>query len=88
MIMYVCGILDKKVNAFRAPAFFRSKGEATRAFMDTVSEVAEVKKHPEDYSFWYLGQWDDASGMMIPPENGAEPLMTALDCMTVEGKVN
>lgn len=89
MRMFVCAVFDKKVNAYMNPQFFRTKGEATRAFMDAVmSEAAPFRKHAEDYVFCYLGQYDDATGTFHNSEQVPEILMTANDCLTIEGTVN
>lgn len=88
MNMYVCAVFDKKVNAYLAPAFFRTRGEATRAFMDTVAADTPLRKHPEDYSFHYVGSWNDSNGQFENLKNGPEPLMTAMDCVSIEGQVN
>ncbi|AZL82722.1 nonstructural protein [Apis mellifera associated microvirus 7] len=88
--MYACAVFDKKVNAYMYPQFFRTKGEATRSFMDAVgAEAAPFRKHAEDYVFCYLGQYDDNTGQFEnAPGNLPEILMTAMDCLTIDGAVN
>lgn len=89
MIMYACAVLDKKVNAYMNPQFFRTKGEAIRSWMDAVmSEAAPFRRHAEDYVFCYLGKYDDASGRFENTGVVPEILMTAMDALTVEGTVN
>lgn len=79
MIMQVCAIYDKKVGAYMLPQFFRTKGEAMRAFLDACAqESAPFKRHAEDYYFCRLGEYDDVAGRV---ECVATPeiLLTALD---------
>ncbi|AXH77009.1 MAG: nonstructural protein [Microviridae sp.] len=88
MKMYVCAVMDKKVMAYVQPAFFRTKGEATRAFMDAVAaENSPMRRHAEDYVFCFLGFYDDHEGRF---ENAAVPeiLMSALDCVAIDGGIN
>lgn len=93
MIMQVYAVYDKKVGAYMMPQFFRTKGEALRAFMDAVaSEAAPFRKHAEDYVFCCLGEYDDHSGSFANnTSNGIEVPeigMTALDAVVVENKIN
>lgn len=88
MKLYVCAVMDRKVNAFMNPMFFRTKGEATRSFMDAVAGDAPFKKHAEDYIFCFLGMYDDSTGTFENCGLVPEVLMTALDCLTIEGQVN
>lgn len=89
MKMYVCAVFDKKVNAYMNPQFFRTKGEALRAWTDAVgSEAAPFRKHAEDYVFCYLGQYDDHTGQFENAPKAPDMLMTALDCIAIEGAVN
>lgn len=89
MKMYVCAVFDKKVNAYMNPQFFRTKGEAMRAWMDAVhAEAAPFKRHAEDYVFCFLGYYDDLSGNFENVGVVPEILMTALDCLSIEGSVN
>lgn len=89
MKMYVCAVFDRKINAYMNPQFFRTKGEATRAWMDAVAaEAAPFRKHAEDYLFAFLGYYDDSTGQFENFQNVPEILMTALDCLSVDGSVN
>lgn len=56
-------VLDKAVAAFLQPMFFRSEGEAKRAFIDAVSQEGhQFNKHKADYAFCYVGTFDDTTG--------------------------
>lgn len=81
MIMEACAVYDKKIGAYMLPQFFRTKGEAVRAFSDAVaSEGAPFSKHSEDYVFCRLGQYDDNSGSFKSLEV-PEIIITADDCL-------
>lgn len=89
MKMICCAVFDRKINAYMNPQFFRTKGEATRAWMDAVgSEGAPFRRHAEDYFFAFLGYYDDASGRFENWQEVPEILMTALDCVSIDGGVN
>ncbi|ALS03676.1 VP5 [Gokushovirus WZ-2015a] len=84
MIMQACAVYDKKVNAYMLPQFFRTRGEAMRAFMDAVnSEQAPWKRHAEDYLFCLLGTYDDSSGVTVN-KDVPEILMSAMDCVVLD----
>lgn len=92
MIMFVVAVYDKKVGAFMQPQFYRSKGEAIRSWMDAcVAEAAPFKRHAEDYVLMHLGYYDDGDGQFgkVPNKDGLpEPVMTALDAVSIDGSVN
>lgn len=64
--LLVCAIMDSKVGAFSPPMYFRSKGEAVRAFLDALSDTSTtLSKHPRDYQLFLLGTFDDQSGGLV-----------------------
>jgi len=66
MKMFVFSVRDKAAEAFLPPMFFRSSGEAERAFVSAVrSPEHQFSKHVGDYSLYRLGSWDDASGLFV-----------------------
>ena len=61
----IFAIFDMKMGAYLQPMFFRSEGEALRAWQDIVNDSNPnngIAKYPEDYSFYHLGNWNDESG--------------------------
>lgn len=70
MMMIVCSVLDTKVGAFLPPFFMRSKGEALRAFSDTVrDEKSSFNRNRADFQLFLLGTWDDTTGVFgMPPQ--------------------
>lgn len=64
MIFEVYSVRDKAVEAFLPPVFVRSRGEMMRSFTATVNaQDHQFNKHSADYSLYYLGRWDDSSGV-------------------------
>lgn len=59
---------DAKTQAFMRPQFLQSKGQALRIFGDLVNgridENNEFQKHPEDYSLFHIGSYDDSNGYL------------------------
>lgn len=55
-------IYDSKAQAFLTPFFLPTVGMAVRVFSDCVnSDDHQFGKHPEDYTLFHLGTWDDAT---------------------------
>ena len=70
MELSIYTIWDSKVQAFMRPMFLQSNGQALRIFSDMVNnrgeETNEFSKHPEDYSLFYIGSYNDSSGYISP----------------------
>lgn len=64
MKVKVFSIYDSKMEAFNQPFFMNASGAAIRAFSDMVNGDKEtnVYKHPEDYTLFELGVYDDLEG--------------------------
>lgn len=59
----IYSVRDVKANAYLTPVFFVNDGQAIRAFSDAVlNNNSGFSKHPEDYSLFKIGVYDDASG--------------------------
>lgn len=62
MRLFCYSIFDLKASVFNTPFFFRSRGEAVRAFIDLANDnKSSISRHPEDYSLFEIGSWDDQS---------------------------
>lgn len=62
----IFAIFDKKAAAYMAPFYFPQKGQALRAFEDSVNDPQSgFFKHPEDYSLFQLGEYNDTSGEIV-----------------------
>lgn len=63
MDMKVFSVYDAKVEAYLQPFFLPSKGAAVRAITDCVNDNQhQFARHPEDYTLFELGSYDDAKG--------------------------
>ena len=67
LVMY--SVFDKAVGAYMRPFFLQSDGQAVRFFMDEINAPdSAVGRHPEDYSLFRLGVFNDADGGFEPCE--------------------
>jgi len=77
MIHQMVAVFDVKCGAYARPVAVPSDGAAIRSFMDAVNDNStEYAKHPEDYSMFNLGTYDDSTGEMI----SKKPLQLAQAC--------
>lgn len=61
----VVAVRDRAADAYGVPMFVASLGGAIRSFGDEINRAAEnnsLYQHPEDYDFYSLGTFDDATG--------------------------
>lgn len=64
MVSKVYTVYDSKVEAYMQPFLMQTKGQAIRAFSDSVNdESTQFFKHPEDFTLFEIGEYDDASGV-------------------------
>lgn len=74
MKVHLVCVRDDGVGAFMMPAFVAAVSGAVRAFGDQVNTAdSAYAKHPEDYSLWELGTWEDDTGLF---ETGVPRLVT------------
>lgn len=66
MLMKAYSVMDVKAKAYNTPFFMAQDGMALRAFGDLVRDPkTSIHAHPEDYSLFHVGSFDDESGIMI-----------------------
>jgi len=76
----VCAVYDNGVKAFLNPIFCSTRGEAIRSFSDAVAdERAPFKAHPEDYSLFVLGEYDEGLGIFENNVPAPELLVLAVN---------
>lgn len=67
MIYQVFAIYDAKVEAYNRPFYDQTKAAALRGFADAVNDPSlQLNKHPEDYTLFHLGEWEDGSASFTP----------------------
>lgn len=81
MKLLMCAIFDSQVKAFTPPFYSRTKSEAMRSFADAVGKSdSPFCNHPNDYTLFYIGEFDDNSGgglfLTVP-----EKLLHAFECV-------
>lgn len=73
-------VFDTKAKAYLPPFFMGEVGMATRSFTDAVNGDGPFSKHPEDYTLFEIGNFDDNTGM-LEPYKGPELVVTALQVL-------
>lgn len=69
MIVKVYSVFDSKLASFGKPWYQLADAAAIREFSDSVNDSNPKNpwfNHPEDYSLFYLGEFDDAIGKLLP----------------------
>ncbi len=63
MTSVICSIYDSKAEAYSQPMYFQSVGQAVRSFSDEANRAdSNIGKHPEDYTMFHFGNFDERSG--------------------------
>jgi len=59
-------VYDVKTGAYMRPFFSPARGMAVREFGDiAIDKSHPIGKHPEDYSLFEIGSFDDQNGMLV-----------------------
>lgn len=77
----ICSIRDSKSESWMTPMFFHTDAQALRSFSDVVNGDTEFGKHPEDYTLFAVGMFDDELGEVV----GFAPQSIALGANLVKG---
>lgn len=87
----IFSIYDVKGKFYSTPFYVINKPTAVRTFTDAVhDEQTLICKHPEDYSLYYLGEFEDEF-CTFNLENAPELVHTALQLVNInrrEGEHN
>lgn len=63
--MKIYSVYDCKAEAYMQPFFMATKGLAIRGFEQLVNDPkTTVNKHPEDFTLFEIGEFDDTSGQI------------------------
>lgn len=68
----VLAVRDSAVRAFNVPFFVPTLELGLRTFYDEVKrkdDNNQMNKHPEDFELWYLGAYDEDSGLFSDQAN-------------------
>jgi hypothetical protein len=75
-------IFDSAAGVYMRPFFAQANGLATRMFSDLACDAEhDVGKHPEDYSVYIIGEYDDQTGELKPVQK--ECLATAEELVSL-----
>ena len=76
-------IYDVASGIYMRPFFSQADGQAVRGFKDIATDAEhEIGKHPEDYTLYRIGSYNDTTGALIG-EN-PEKLMTGLEAVSLD----
>lgn len=63
LLLKIFSVYDSKAEAYLPPFFMQYRGQAVRAYGDTADDPShQFGKHPQDYTLFELGEWDDSNG--------------------------
>lgn len=63
MKIKVYAVYDSKTKVYAQPNFLINRGAAMRAWKDACNDPqTQFFKHPEDFTMFELGTWDDETG--------------------------
>jgi len=83
MKMQLYSIYDTASGVYQKPTFARSDGEIMREFQNICNDHKHpCGEHPEDYSLFRLGIFDDLNGLLVDETN--ECLATGLEMTALE----
>ncbi|AXL15432.1 nonstructural protein [Microviridae sp.] len=75
MIHYQFSIYDSKAGAYLPPFILPREEMAIRTFGDCINATDhQFSLHPEDYTLFRLGTWDDETARFTPEANGPHPV--------------
>lgn len=82
----ICVIKDSKADVFGTPMVFASKGVAVRSFSNEINSKNDsslISKHPEDFSLYQIGVYDDVFATFEPLHENGKPelLMSGANCL-------
>lgn len=68
-MMKIYAIFDEAIESYGQPIFTRTAGQALRSFSDEVKNPeSPFNKHPEDYSIYYMGEFNEQTGIITPAD--------------------
>ena len=67
MLLIALSIFDEKAAFYSPPFYCKTVNEGARSFSDALhSQGSALSAHPEDYSLYTIGSFDDNSGCFTP----------------------
>lgn len=85
MKFVILSVFDVAAGVFQRPFISIAKGEAIRSWSDVCADVSHpFGQHPEDYTLFQIGMFDDANGDLMDFVN--EKVITGLEAAQVGQK--
>lgn len=78
MRILMFAVFDLQMGEFNSPMSFPSKGVAIRSFLDEAKRDSpdnQVFRHPSDFSFHFLGEFESSTGQYFMPASGVPELL-------------
>lgn len=76
-------LYDSKIEGYLTPFTMKADGQAKRAMMDALqNNNTDVGKHPEDFSLFRLGAFDEETGLI----DACEPPVCVCKCWELQAK--
>lgn len=83
MKQIVTAIYDHKAKAYLTPFFTANQATAIRAFGDAVNNPESLfNRHAEDYTLFYLGEFDQETAKFTFEATAPDPMITGLTVLT------
>lgn len=80
----IYSIRDSKGQLYNVPLFARTHGEAERIFSELAHDPkTTVAKYPEDFDLYYIGVFDDDTGL-IEPQDTPQHIVKAISFKTAK----
>lgn len=87
MRLNIYTIFDQASGSYKRPFAAQADGEVIRIFKDMAMNAEhEIGAHPEDYSLWRIGIFDDNNAALVPEDK--ECLGTALEMVASQRTVD
>lgn len=87
MIQNVFAVYDSKASAYLTPFFLPTTPMAVRVFSECANSTDhQFGRHPEDYTLWHLGTFDDNTCEFKDIKGSKECLGTALEYVKPDDK--
>lgn len=86
MLIKVFAILDTKTGIYSHPIFLPTVGAMMRAWVDHANDPrSSICKHPEDYTLFCIGDYDDQTGKFI---NALTPESLGVAAEVIRGNID
>lgn len=70
-MLYAYSVFDNKAKVFSQPFYTVNDSTAIRMFRDAaIDPQTSLAKHPEDFSLYAIGRFDDALGLFVELGDG------------------